>query len=246
MIADFVARKPVVAPPSHDDEVSATTVYDSIKVAFSSVQDNAGIKEYFSVGPLEREGYGSASLTNNPGKAYNETKIGVNTQNVFAQLQGVSNLQVVLPPAMANTFISYCYKSVTKAEPKYVLDTLMHNFELKWETRDSLLDVLTLEVTDTVKLLKNLADPGANTSRMSGGPDVISLENHHLSAMMIPLQDPFPCLIALKNAEQFNARKFNLTIFTTDLAKLQASMAPMGIKVTRDKEMQKVYYLRNK
>lgn len=243
MVADFLARKKVVAPPSADLSVRTTPIYDSLKVIFRSVQNNADIKEYFSVGPLENVALGSSFLSIRPGQLYIETRIGINTQYVFAQLLKVSNTQVVLPPGMANSFISYCYKSVTKTEATNVLDTLMHSFELKWETRDSLLDVLTLEVTDTTKLLANLADPAAILSRVSSSEGIVSLENQNLSAMIIPLQEPFPGLIVIKNGEAFNKRRFNLTLFTKDLSKLQESLAPMGITATLDKQMQKVYYL---
>ncbi|WP_295117412.1 TlpA disulfide reductase family protein [uncultured Chitinophaga sp.] len=246
MVADFLARKEVVAPPSDDLAVRTTPIYDSLKVAFQAVQNNADIKEYFSVGPLESVPYGASSFYIRPGELYNETRVGINTQQVFAQLMKLSNIQVVLPTAIANSYISYCYKSITKTEASHVLDTLMKNFELKWETRDSLLEVLTLEVTDTTKLLTNLADPQAELSKMSEGDGVVSLENQPLSAMVTPLQEPFPGLVVIKNGERFHSRKFNLTIFTNDLAKLRESLAPMGITAKRDMQKQKVYYLRYK
>jgi Thiol-disulfide isomerase and thioredoxins len=242
MVADFLARKKVVAPPSADQAVRTTPIYDSLRAAFRSVQRDANIREYFSVGPLESTPFGASSLSTRPGTLYEETRIGINTQYVFAQLLKVSNTQVVLPPAMSNSFISYCYKSVTKTETNHVLDTLMNNFELKWETRDSLLEVLTLEVTDTTKLLANLADPEAKLNKVSNSDGVISLENNSLSAMIIPLQEPFPGMVVIKNGEPFSNRKFNLTIFTKDLSKLQESLAPAGITATFNKQIQKVYY----
>ena len=241
MIKDFLARKKVTAPPSADLAVRTNPIYDSLKKVFNSIQDNNDVKEYFSVGPLESVPKGSSFLSTRPGKLYNETRIGINTQNAFAQLLKVSNTQVLLPPAMVNSFISYCYKSETKTEAANVLDALMNNFELKRDTRDSLLEVLTLEVTDTVKLLTNLADPKAKLSKVSDADGVISLENHNLSAMIIPLQGPFPGIVVIKNAEPFSNRKFNLTLFTKDLSKLQESLAPMGITATFGKQMQKVY-----
>lgn len=241
MIKDFLARKKVTAPPSADLTVRTNPIYDSLKIVFNSVQDNKDVKEYFSVGPLESVPKGSSFLSTRPGKLYNETRVGVNTQYAFAQLLKVSNVQVVLPPAMTNSFISYCYKSETKTEAANVLDALMNNFELKWETRDSLLEVLTLEVTDTVKLLANLADPKAKLSKVSDADGVVSMENHNLSAMIIPLQEPFPGIVVIKNGEPFSSRKFNLTLFTKDLSKLQESLAPMGITATLGKQMQKVY-----
>lgn len=241
MVADFLARKKVVAPPPYA-AVHPTSIYDSLRTAFQAVEENADIKEYFSVGPLESVPYGSSSSNIRPGKFYQEARMGINTRNVFAQLLRVSNIQVILPPAMTNSFISYCYKSETKTEAANVLDTLMKNFELKWEARDSLLDVLTLEVTDSAKLLANLADPEAKLSKASNADGVVSLENHSLSAMIIPLQEPFPSLVVIKNGEPFRNRKFNLTLFTKDFSKLQESLAPMGITATFDKQMQKVYY----
>lgn len=242
MVNDFLARKKVIAPPSSGLAVRTTPIYDSLKIVFNAVQDNKNIKEYFSVGPLESVPKGSSFLYTSPGKLYNETRVGINTQYAFAQLLKVSNIQVVLPPAMINSFISYCYKSETKTEAANVLDTLMNNFELKWETRDSLLEVLTLEVTDTTKLLANLADPKAKLSKVSDADGVVSMENHNLSAMIIPLQGPFPGMVVIKNGEPFSNRKFNLTIFTKDLSKLQESLAPMGITATFNKQMQKVYH----
>lgn len=244
MVADFLARKKVVAPPpvEVDLAVLTTPIYDSLRGLFRSVHNNADIKEYFSVGQLESVPLGSSSLFVRPGDLYNETRIGFNTQYTFAQLLKVSNVQVVLPTPMANSFISYCYKSVTNTEAIHVLDTLMNSFELKWEIRDSLLEVLTLEVTDTGKLLNNLADPEAILNRVSSGDGIVSLENQSLSAMIIPLQEPFPGPIVIKNGELVSNRKFNLTIFTSDLSKLQESLQPVGITVTRDKQMQKVYY----
>ncbi|SIO00514.1 TlpA family protein disulfide reductase [Chitinophaga niabensis] len=242
MITDFLARKKVVAPPSANLAVRTSPIYDSLKIVFNSVQDNQDIKEYFSVGPLESVPRGSGFLFTRPGKLYNETRIGINTQYAFAQLLNVSNIQVVLPPAMINSFLSYCYKSEKKTEAGHVLDTLMNNFELKLETRDSLLEVLTLEVTDTIKLLANLADPKAIQSKVSDADGVVSLENHSLAAMIIPLQGPFPGMVVLKNSEPFSKRRFNLTIFTKDLSKLQESLLPMGITATLGKQMQKVYY----
>jgi hypothetical protein len=173
----------------------------------------------------------------------NEIVVGKSLPDAIARLQEVSSSQIVLPPAMSQTFISYCYKSGTKINNTDLLDVLVQQLDLQVTTKDSLQDVITLEVTDTSKLYADLPSPNESTSKLSTDDNgkFISMMNNTLNILVAPLQDRFSCIVMVKDAARY-PRRINMTVTSDDFDKFTESMASYGIKATKAKQPVKIYY----
>lgn len=242
IIRQFVQRKPITAASEKADKMTAGTrqLYDSLRAAYYKVYGDSSVKNYFNIGPLSNESYGSRVNQTGPG-FYNEAIVGKGMPDFIAQLLGVSKAQVVLPPAMAGSYISYCYKGPEKLKDEVFLRQVLQQFDLQSGTQEQLQEMITLEVTDTARLYSDLPEPGAGISRVSTANGVISLLNNPLQLMASTLQDQFACLVVVKDAAHF-PRNINMTVMAADFPKLQASLLTYGIKATKRKQPLKVYH----
>lgn len=249
IIRQFVQRQQITAPAARADKMSANVrqTYDSLKEQYNRVFNDREVKEYFDMYPFFlNEMYGSQVNRKGP-EVFNEVAIGKNMREVIAQLLETSALQVVLPPGMPGTYISYCYKSVTKVKNGDLLDSILHKLDLQHLAKDSLQEVITMEITDTSCLYADLPEASAVLSRVSASDDgkFISMHNNTLPAMANALQGRFACPVMIKDADRFK-RKINMTAMTDDFAKLRESMLSYGIRVTKSKEPLKVYHFQYK
>ncbi|MBS0032128.1 TlpA family protein disulfide reductase [Chitinophaga sp. 22321] len=241
-IQEFVHRKRVTAPQQKKTTLSATTrnMYDSLRAVYYKVFEDSSIKNYFNLGPLLNEPYGSRLNQSGTG-FYHQVVVGKPMPDFIAELSGVSTARIVLPPAMQGAYISFCYKGAGKMKDSSMLAYLMRKFDLQSTARAQLQEVITLEVTDTARLYSDLPDPSSGISRLSTEDGIISLLNNNLQAMAGALQDHFGCQVMLKDAAQFT-RNINMTLMTADFPKLQASLLTYGIQATKRKQTLEVYH----
>lgn len=242
IIKQFAAGKEIVAAATLPASGEEKPFYDSVKKEYRLVFNDKEIKEYFNMAPLMNKPGNMQTNMKGP-TILNEIVMGKSLPDAIARLQEVSSTQIVLSPAMSQTFISYCYKSTTKVNYTDLLDIIVQQLDLHVTTKDSLQDVITLEVTDTSKLYADLPGSNDNTSKISTDDDgkFISIMNNTLPALVNPLQDRFSCIIMVKDAAQY-PRRINMTVMSDDFAKFTESMASYGIKATRAKQPVKIYY----
>jgi thiol-disulfide isomerase/thioredoxin len=246
MIRQFIRRQPIVYEQAEVSTMSPgdRKIYDSLRTQYVKIYGDGSLKEYFGMGPLMTEEYGMQIDRKGP-EVFREIIIGKNAQQLIARLLGVSPMQVQLPRSMSLSFVSYCYKSETKVTDADLLDNIVRGLALQSTTKDTLLDKITLEVTDTALFYADLPDSSANTSHVSesesGNEKFIALGNSTLSAAINPLQSHFACQVIIKDAALFN-RKINMTIKAGDFSKFQESMHSYGVRATREMAPAKIYY----
>lgn len=245
IIREFVQRKQITAPTAKANKMSvnARETYDSLKEQYNRVFNDREIKEYFNMYPFFlNEMYGSQTNRKGP-EIFQEVAIGKNMREVIVQLLETSAPQVVLPPGMPGNYISYCYKSVTKVKNADLLDSIMHQLDLQYIAKDSLQEVITMEIMDTSRLYADLPEASVKMSRLSASDDgkFISMLNNTLPAMANALQARFTCPVMIRDADRFK-KKINMTAMTDDFAKFRESMLSYGIQVKKSKEPLKVYH----
>lgn len=246
IIQKFVQRE-AIPPPAAPKTVVVSgerLLYDSLYKQYSKVYKDSSMQEYFDLGPATRVQRGLQMDFARPGAFYRMMVIGKPINDVISRLAGVGLNQVKLPSNLSGTYISLCYKSDTNIQPADLLQSIVTELGLRSKAKDTLMSTITLEVTDTTLLYAEPADPGNRTSHISSsdGNKIISLENHRFAELNMTLQNRFNAIIHIKNADQFNKR-INMTVLCDDFSKFQESMRSYGVKATRSKLPQKIYYL---
>lgn len=249
MVQHFLQRKPIPAPPGEKLNTATASVkqlYDSLGKTYRTVMDDKDITEYFSLGGLLDNASGMRWNRISP-EVLNEAVLGRGMQGELADKLGVSARQVVLPPAMTNSNISYCYKSTFRPKPKDLVETIARALDLEVNQLDSLQEVITLEVTDTSRLYAELSDLPQGTSRISTSDDgkFLSLHNNTLKALGDAVQGFYNTPVVITGAELL-ARKFNMTVKTGSFEEFLASMHTYGIKAAKNKARLQVYHFQYK
>lgn len=243
MIRKLTARKEITSPRNKLAPMpeSNSQIYEALRSLYTDVFDDTLSKELFVMGPLMDEMYGSKREHKGPG-IYREMVLGRNTRETVAQLLGVGATQVVLPSGMGDSYISYCYKSAVKTKDTDLLESILKELELKYTTKDSLQEMITLEVTDTSRLYADLPAPDETMSRMSTSDKdyIISSMNNNLEALVKIFQTRFKCMVVIKDADRYK-KKINMTVRTGTLTQFYESMLFYGIKATKGEKMLKVY-----
>ena len=239
MVQQFVQKKTITLPPQ-PKKTEKDIFYDSIVAKYNTALADTAVKEYFDMPPLMREGRGGQAGRIRP-HLLCEAVYGNSLKATIARLKEVSPLQVGLPDSLSRMFVSYCYKSATKLASADMLDSIIAKLGLHLSVRDSLQDVMVLEVVDTTRLYAEPAKPGDHVSKLSSSNEgIVSIVNHKWEALAPFLQNHFSCVVEYKDADRYD-RKINMTLISKNWQTLTESMAGYGIKVTKDKRKVTLY-----
>lgn len=243
IISHIVKGEPVDSEENTETSIFADTdkLYDELYNRYAGYFDDDHVKEYFSMGPVTLKPLGSVRSRGGAGKfPYREMVIGYRLVPRISTLLDISTEQIVVPKELQEACISYCYKSEVKNNKKNVLDTIINQLKLKYEVRDTLLDVISLEVENRNLLEKFASDSLAHMSRSSSSDSYAAIEHHDFSELTRLIQEKVRKVVIVKPDPLF-ARKLSLTVKYDNLQTLVKSLRYYGIKLSIVKRKTTVY-----
>jgi thiol-disulfide isomerase/thioredoxin len=248
IISNILAGKPIdtekMQEISSSDDIDK--LYNELDDRYAVYFEDAGIKEYFSMGPVTTKPFGSVRLRGGSKKfPYKEVVIGCPLVPRISTLLDVSPTQIVIPEKLQGSCISYCYKSELKNDKKNVLDTILHQLKLEYIVKDSLVDAIVLEVENRTLLEKYASDSLAHMSRSSSSDSYAAIEDHVFSNMATLIQEKVKKVVIVQNDAIFS-RNFSMTIKYDNLSVLTRSLKHYGIKVTTVKRKMPIYRFEQK
>jgi len=224
---------------SQSDDVDK--LYNELDDRYTVYFEDAGIQEYFSMGPVTTKPLGSVRLRGGSKKfPYKEVVIGYRLVPRISTLLDVSPTQIVIPKKMQESCISYCYKSALKNDKKNVLDTILHQLNLKYVVKDSVVDAIALEVENRALLEKYASDSLAHISRSSYSDSYAAIEHDDFSNLVRLIQEKAKKVVVVQN-DAVLSKKFSMTIKYDNLSTLTMSLKHYGIKVTTVKRKMPIY-----
>jgi thiol-disulfide isomerase/thioredoxin len=238
IIQDILAGK---NPPNTGDETTTSgptkNPYDSLRAEYRSIYDNNNIKEYFSLGSFQKEGYGSKYFANSP-RSLQKVELGIKLRDIISEKTAISGSQISLPAELDEVYASYCYKSETRLKNDDILNSIFKTAKLTYTKADSVQKVFLLQVVDSNLFSKNFQkyERGAYSHiSTSDKKDFISMSNFPISTMISALQDRFGCPVILKGDGVFN-QPLDMMLQTDDLATLRKSLKVYGLSVEEAKQ----------
>lgn len=236
----FVNREPIPLPEK-PVVTGEKYLYDSLQQYYQELWADAGKNEYFTMGPVTNLPLGK-HINRKGTDLCNDVVIGAKVRERLAQLLGTSRAMVVLPGSLSDSCISYYYASRKKILDRDVLEAILDNLHLHMAEKDSLTDIIVMEVKDSSKLYVDVPRQPEDVSHISTGEGgIIVLKNNTLPALVSALQDRFDCNMTVRNIDQFG-RKMNMTVKSGDFTQLKASMEAYGVEVSKQQQLQKVYW----
>lgn len=211
--------------------------YDSLKQEYRSIFEEGNIKEYFNLGPFQKEGYGSMYAARST-YVFRKVEIGVKLRDIISELISVSSSQIALPDSMNSLYASYCYKSGKKIKSDDVLNSILTTANLTVNKTDSIQNVFFLEVSDSNLLNKNFVKTGGHeVGHLSVSDDgkFISMSNSSMFSIISALQDRFDCPIVLKDSSVFD-KSLDMMLQTDNFMTLKQSMKMYGISIKEIKQ----------
>ncbi|MGN7986070.1 TlpA family protein disulfide reductase [Pedobacter sp. 22226] len=234
IISSILGGKPVDSEEKAETSISTDTdkLYDNLYDRYAGYFDDEHVKEYFSMGPVTSKPLGSVRSRGGVGKfPYKEMVIGYRLVPRISTLLDIGTEQIVIPKALQEACISYCYKSELKNNKKNILDTILYQLNLKYAIRDSLLDVISLEIENRNLLVKFASDSLAHMSRSSSSDSYAAIEHHDFSELTRLIQEKVKKVVIVQPDPVFT-KKFSLTVKFDNLQALAKSLRYYGIKLT--------------
>jgi thiol-disulfide isomerase/thioredoxin len=243
IISSIVEGKPVDSEEKTETSISADTdkLYDDLYNRYAGYFEDEHVKEYFSMGPVTLKPLGSVRSRGGGGKfPYREMAIGYRLVPRISTLLDIGPEQIVIPKELQKACISYCYKSEHKNKKNNVLDTILKQLNLKYAIRDSLLDVISLEIENRDLLEKFASNSLAHMSRSSSSDSYAAIEHHDFSELTRLIQEKVRKVVIVQPDPIFT-RKFSLTVKFDNLQALAKSLRYYGVKLTIAKRNTPVY-----
>ena len=238
VIQDILARKNLDV--INNEEIIRGYIekqYDSLKHEYRSIFENNNIKEYFSLGPFLKEGYGS-KYSSNSTNSLRKVEIGIKLRDIISEQISVSSSQISLPPDIDSVYASYCYKSEKGLKSEDVLNSILTSAELTYNKTNSIQEMFLLELLDSNLLNKNfLKTDEGKVSHLSVSDDgkFISMSNSSMLNIISALQDRFNCPIILKDSSVFD-KPLDMMLQTDNFMTLKKSMKLYGINIREIKQ----------
>jgi thiol-disulfide isomerase/thioredoxin len=212
-------------------------LYDSLQHRYRSIFNNDSVKEYFSLAPFLKEGYGSKSAFNSI-SSLRKMEIGVKLKDIISEHVSISGSQISLPSELENVYASYCYKSESRLKSGDVLNSILTTAKLTYNKSDSIQKVYLLEVSDSKLLNQNIAKNKTGLSHVSVSDDgrYIAMSNSSLQRIIAALQDRFGCPIIIKDSSVFEKR-LDIMLQTDNFTTLKKSLKIYGISIREVKQV---------
>lgn len=212
-------------------------MYASTSKDYFSMFKDKGYNEYFAMKVSSYPG-GRASTSMIGPNIYNEVMMSAPLGNCFAKLLNVSGNQVILPPNVASTYISYCYKSERNTSKQDVLNAILKEVNMRYQLTDSLEDAILLDITD-VKTFRSYEGNGY-MAHASNSESYIGLDNSRFVAVKQAIEDKFQKTVIVRQEDMLD-EKVSMTIQVADMETLIKSLKLFGIQASAVKAKIPVY-----
>ncbi|HEU5052808.1 MAG TPA: hypothetical protein VFT78_06835, partial [Hanamia sp.] len=238
ILLDILAQKKIDIY-NKQRKASGTTAkqYDSLRKLYFKKFKNDSIKEYFSLGPLLAEKYGS-KYSRNSADLLSKVEIGVKLKNIISELASVNSSEISLPPELDSVYASYCYKSEKGRKSQDVLNAIFAAAHLVYSRKDSIQKVFLLEVVDSNLLKKSIAKEEKEAIghlSVSDNGKFIAMSNYSIFGIVSALQNRFGCPIILKDDHVFN-EPLDMMLQTDDFPALKKSLKLYGLNIKEAKQ----------
>ncbi|MES2827140.1 MAG: TlpA disulfide reductase family protein [Bacteroidota bacterium] len=210
-------------------------VADSLSKRYGAYFNDDEVKEYFNFGPLSVEKSIMQVFMGNK-----RMVIGFPLKAEIADFLRISDNQVILPERFSKTRISYIYKTKERRDDDVLLNMILDRLNLAYKVKDTLTEVMQLEVVDKGLLKKYESEDIASTSRISTSESYIGVLNGRFSSIKGEVEEAFNTIVVLKNEKDFE-KKMSLTISRDNLENLKASLKTYGIELSFVKKVMKEY-----
>ncbi|WP_316793725.1 TlpA disulfide reductase family protein [Pedobacter frigoris] len=215
---------------------------------YRAIFDNEKITNVFHMSQPDNQHSGKSISKINQFN-YNTCQFGIDISTLFIKLLHCSKGQVILPKALKNKAISYCFKqeglSSNKQGETLLISKITEGLGLKLTKTYETQEVINIKVIDTVKLNKAKASKKKGLMRsgssISDDSAVIAIYNSSLQVLEDELNMVYGVKIEIEDVAHFMS-SFDITLNNSSFESLKKSLFESGFSAKKETKSLLIYH----